>query len=83
MGQGLPDEFASLMEQQYAKEKLDLQKLYMIPLQVTDEKTGKVTNTYILPYLAKMAGNISDADKAEIVKKYGVSPDIFRYFSAQ
>jgi GH24 family phage-related lysozyme (muramidase) len=83
MGQGLADTFAAQMEDQYAKEKQDLAKLYMIPLEVVDEKTGKVTNTYVLPYLAKMAGKISDEDKATIVQKYGVSPDIFRYFSAK
>lgn len=83
MGQGLYDQFANRMEEQYAKEKQDLQKLYMKPLRITDPNTNQVTETYILPYLAKTAGNVPEEVKQEIIKRYGVNPELFRYFSAK
>ncbi len=82
IGQGLADEFMSNMAGQYAKEKQQIAALFNMPITTTNRKTGKKEKTYAITEIAKNNGIISDQLKSLLLEK-GISPETFRYFSAQ
>ena len=79
IGQGLPDEFNKRMSLRYEDEKKALRSMYLDKISVKDPATGKMTQTFVLPYILSNQTTMPRNIRAEIERRYG--PDIFRYFS--
>lgn len=78
IGRGLVDEYLKRMDSTYTKEKENLKKMYLQPLEYKDKDTGQTVKTYLMPFIIQNGGKLPKKLEDAVKEKYG--EDILRYF---